>query len=305
MSVLLLTRGLPASGKTTWARAWVAEDPTGRARVNRDDLRANLFGAQKLDYTGEQAVTAAQHAAVRALLTAGRSVVVDDTNLRVKYARAWVDLAAAAGAEWATVDFLDVPVEECVRRAERRFIAGGVNVPDTVIQGMHDRYLTNGPLPAVTTTAMRAPTYEPDESLPPAWLVDIDGTLALMGERSPYDWHRVGEDTIYTAVCTVVQALSESAVNGRGIRVILLSGRDGSCREQTEEWLARHSVPYEELHMRAAGDNRKDSTVKAELFDAHVRGRFNVVGVLDDRDSVVALWRGMGLPCFQVAPGAF
>lgn len=43
MAKLIITRDLPASGKTTWARSWVAEDPIHRTRVNRDDIRA-MFG---------------------------------------------------------------------------------------------------------------------------------------------------------------------------------------------------------------------------------------------------------------------
>jgi hypothetical protein len=57
--------------------------------------------------------------------------------------------------------------------------------------------------------------------------------------------------------------------------------------------------------MRAAGDTRADAVVKRELFDAHIRDRYAVTAVFDDRDSVVAMWRGLGLTVFQVAYGAF
>jgi hypothetical protein len=33
--------------------------------------------------------------------------------------------------------------------------------------------------------------------------------------------------------------------------------------------------------------------------------RRRLVAVFDDRDKVVAMWRSMGVPCFQVAPGDF
>lgn len=144
--------------------------------------------------------------------------------------------------------------------------------------------------------------YVADPTLPPAWLVDIDGTLAHMGDRSPYQWHRVGEDTVSPAVEAAVRAFAAAP---DGFAIVLLSGRDGICRPETEEWLARHDIPYDELYMRAPGDNRKDSIVKAELFDAHTRHRYRVVAVLDDRDQVVRMWRRMGLVCFQVAEGDF
>ena len=57
--------------------------------------------------------------------------------------------------------------------------------------------------------------------------------------------------------------------------------------------------------MRRTKDFRKDAIVKTELFDAHIRGRYEVLFVLDDRNQVVEMWRVMGLPCLQVAAGDF
>ncbi|MFF3178654.1 polynucleotide kinase [Rhodococcus pyridinivorans] len=144
--------------------------------------------------------------------------------------------------------------------------------------------------------------YVEDPTLPAAWLVDIDGTLAHMSDRSPFHWHRVGEDAVSPAVEAAVRAF---AAGPDRAAIVLLSGRDGVCRPETEEWLARHDIPYDELYMRPAGDNRKDSIVKAELFDRHIRHRYRIIAVLDDRDQVVRMWRRMGLVCFQVAEGDF
>ena len=123
---LILTRGLPASGKTTWARQWVACDPLTRARVNRDDLRQSLFDCDGvLSHQMERQVSTAQRAAVRALLASGSSVVVDDTNLRAKFAREWADLAVDAGADLEVMDFVDVPLSVCIERDAARIAAGG------------------------------------------------------------------------------------------------------------------------------------------------------------------------------------
>jgi hypothetical protein len=73
----------------------------------------------------------------------------------------------------------------------------------------------------------------------------------------------------------------------------------------TEQWLAKHEVPYAGLFMRPAGDSRKDSIVKRELFDRHVAATWAVRGVIDDRKQVVEMWRAIGLMCAQVAPGDF
>lgn len=116
MTQLVLTVGLPGSGKSTWAKQWVAEDPARRARVNRDDLRAMLRGQLVWgDRDLEEQVTAAQRATVRALLATGISVVVDDTNLNPARRNALVSIGQAAGAD-VLIHRMDTPVEECIRR---------------------------------------------------------------------------------------------------------------------------------------------------------------------------------------------
>lgn len=137
---------------------------------------------------------------------------------------------------------------------------------------------------------------------PVAWIVDIDGTLALMSGRSPYEWHRVGEDEPHPPVVMAVQAL---AAHPEVDAIIAVSGRDGSCRGQTVRWLDAQEVPYDELYMRERDDFRADEIVKEEIYREHIERRFNVIGVLDDRNKVVKMWRRIGLVCFQVADGDF
>ena len=150
-----------------------------------------------------------------------------------------------------------------------------------------------------------ADLYLPDPSLPAAWVVDMDGTLALgrfdePGRRGPFDWGRVDEDDPNTPVITLVRALAAA-----GHRIVVMSGRSDACRDLTTAWMRRHQVPHDMLLMRVDGDYRADTDAKVELFDRHVRHRFHVLGAIDDRDSVVHLWRRLGLMCAQVAPGDF
>jgi FMN phosphatase YigB (HAD superfamily) len=142
--------------------------------------------------------------------------------------------------------------------------------------------------------------YVPTGTLPKALLCDIDGTLALHHNRGPFEMEKCETDLLNEEVARVL-ALCDRADD----YVVLLSGRQSEFREHTERWLKANGVVYDELWMRAAGDRRPDDVVKAELFDAHLRDRFDVRFVLDDRDRVVALWRRMGLRCWQVAYGNF
>lgn len=139
------------------------------------------------------------------------------------------------------------------------------------------------------------------EHLPKAIIVDIDGTLAKINGRSPFDWDKVDTDDLNVDVADVVNTIADS-----GTKVILMSGRSSSARVKTIGWLAKHGINYDELHMRESPDFRKDYIVKRELFDKYVRDRYNIVGVFDDRDQVVHMWRKqLGLTVLQVDYGNF
>jgi tRNA uridine 5-carbamoylmethylation protein Kti12 len=309
MASLTITRGLPGCGKTTYARDWVAEDPTRRARVNRDDLGAQLHGRRFYDQpdllnSTERAITAAQHAQIRALLDRGLDIICDDTNLVRRTARDLRRLATLASADFAIVDFLDIPLDVVLTRNAQRTDTPAF-VPEQVIRekaakhGGRNAYEV--PLADEPDDAVAALPYVPAADAPSAVMVDIDGTVALMVGRSPYDENRVHEDRANHAVISAVRAM-----HAAGHAVVFCSGRTAACRDATEKWLAEHvAVPYEALHMRAVGDMRRDSVVKLEIFDREIRDRWHVVAVFDDRRQVVEAWRSIGLTVFQVAPGDF
>lgn len=308
MATLYITRGLPGSGKTTRALAWVSEDPARRVRVNRDDTRAMLHGQRLGTREQEDEVSAVTHAAILGRLHAGKDVVVDDTNLPAHTVRTLQQLATQAGAGFEVWDLTHVTLATCIERDRLRGLRGERSVGESAINQMFIRHLAGRPsplpLPDETDPAPAAPPrpYVPDPDLPRAIMVDIDGTAAIRCDRSPYDETRVGEDTPNEAVRAVV-----SAMWNRGYRIIFCSGRTEACREATEQWLAEHILNPDwcELYMRKVGDTRKDSVVKLELFDRHIRNRYNIKFVLDDRDQVVRMWRSIGLTVFQVADGAF
>jgi predicted kinase len=301
VSTLVITRGLPGCGKSTRARAWVAENPGQRARVNRDDLRAQLHDGVWLGGDTEGQVIAARDALISALLRRGVDVVCDETALPQRIARDLAGVGLRCGAQLEVWDMTDVPLDVCLERD-----AGRPNpVGEQVIRDMHGRYLAGKryplPWPGDAEPSARPVGYQPVAAAPPAIMVDIDGTIALMAGRSPYDESRVHQDRPNEAVIAAVRAM-----HAAGHAVIFCSGRTDGCRAATEKWLAEHvAVPYEALYMRSAGDTRKDSIVKVELFDQHIRHRWRVVAVFDDRASVVAAWRAIGLTVFAVAEGNF
>ncbi|MEE1753151.1 phosphatase domain-containing protein [Streptomyces sp. SP18CS02] len=304
MPVVHVMTGLPASGKTTAARRLQAESEGRMRRVNLDDLRTMLdvpSPDRGRSHAHEQTVLAIQDAAVRAAVDGGFDVVVDNTHLTPHIPKR---LKAAVGGEAAFVvhDFTDVPVEECVRRdAERERTVG-----EEIIRILADKHTRarKGGWRLTGEWLNDQPSVEPytaDPALPSAVMCDIDGTLAIRGDRGPFDFSRCDEDLLNVSVRGALCSFRRAD----GDVVVLLSGRGEEHREMTEAWLRRHEVPYDELWMRAAGDGRRDDVVKAELFDRHVRHRYAVRVSLDDRDRVVAVWRRLGLPTWQVNYGNF
>lgn len=297
MTELVLTRGLPGSGKTTWAKEWVEEDLDNRTRVNRDDLRLLLHGKALYLPELEKAVTLASHASVEALLRGGKSVIVDDTNLRIKYVRNFVEIAKKAGAEYRVVDF-ETDVNECIRRDKLR----EKYVGEEIILDMAQKFIHKGKLPKLPDFEQietAGTLYVPKTNKPRAILVDIDGTVALHN-RNPYDYDELMSDSPNWPVIHAVNSMQTN-----DYQIVFMSGRPDSHKDLTVNWLNRYFSNYHGPFMRTAGDDRADYIVKQELFDAHVRNDYNIIGVFDDRAQVVRMWRGIGLTVFHVDFGDF
>jgi hypothetical protein len=138
------------------------------------------------------------------------------------------------------------------------------------------------------------------DELPLAIICDLDGTLAHLNGRSPYDASTCLDDVLNEPIAHIVRTYAAI-----GAKIILCSGREAKYRTPTEAFLRKHGIPYDVLHMRKTRDFRKDAVIKTEIYNAHIREQFDVIFVLDDRDQVVTMWRGLGLTCLQVAPGDF
>ena len=183
--------------------------------------------------------------------------------------------------------------------------SGPAQVGEAVIRDLAARFLdpaTGRPPPLVGPPARVAGLpYRPRPGEPSAVLVDVDGTVALRGDRHPHDTTRYAEDLPNPGVIAAVRALA-----GAGHRIVVCSGRDEAFHAVTAAWWAGHvGVDVEAWLMRPAGDARDDAVVKLALFDARVRAAYDVVAVLDDRARVVRAWREIGLTVLQVADGDF
>ena len=134
-------------------------------------------------------------------------------------------------------------------------------------------------------------------SKPEVFVFDLDGTLANVQDRDPLDASVCSADRTNPAVVAIAKALQQA-----GYGIVCASGRGERYRAPTHQFLihACNLTEYLSLVMRHDGDTRPDALVKAELYRDEIAPRFEVLGVFDDRNTVVAVWRWLGLPCFQV-----
>lgn len=277
---LVVFKGLPASGKSTEAFRLVKEE--GYKRVNKDELRSMIDNG-KWSKSNEERILKIERNIVSDLIDLGYNVVVDSTNFA--HEDKWRQLAEEANVEFE-VKFFDTPVMECIERDAKR---GDKSVGAEVIMRMYNQYLRP-----------KAPAYNKD--LPQAFIFDIDGTLAKMHGRSPYEWGKVQEDFVNEPIANIFDALRTSKEN---YKILVVSGRDSVCHQETVDWLIEHKLEYHDLFMRPVGDSRKDTIIKQEIYENNIKDKYNVVAVFDDRNSVVDMWRSLGLTCCQVDYGFF
>ena len=141
-----------------------------------------------------------------------------------------------------------------------------------------------------------------------AIICDLDGSLCEITHRlrhvtnGGHDWDAffagIPHDDLCEPIAEILHAFNVIDEHA----VLLVSGRPEKCRNDTEAWLSRHRIDYDELRMRPDNDSRPDHVVKMEILDAILRDGYEPFLVIDDRISVVEAWRARGLTCLQCAP---
>lgn len=282
MKKVLILQGLPASGKSSYAREILLKQPGRWVRTNKDLLR-EMAHASYWSKGNEKFIVRLRDQIILMALEDGKHVIVDDTNFgrHIEHIR---ELVKGKAEVKVNDSFLKVPVEECIERDLKRANSVGKDV----IMKMYHQFL-NKPTPA--------PEYNPN--LPDAIIVDMDGTLAILHNRSPYDVSKCDRDLPNVPVLETVYKWQDS------LKIIVVSGRTDDGKELTEKWLKENKVNYVALHMRKVDDFRKDSIIKQEIYEKYIRDKYNIKFILDDRNQVVEMWRSLGLTVFQVAEGDF
>lgn len=138
---------------------------------------------------------------------------------------------------------------------------------------------------------------------------DLDGTLALNEHRrhhveghGPKDWDAFFaacyNDEINRPLASILRMMRRE-----GHRVEIWSGRSYDVLELTRGWLFMNDLSHVPYKGRPKNEYCSDVILKHGWL--HDERRYWPDLIFDDRDSMVAMWRELGIPCYQVAKGDF
>jgi len=134
-------------------------------------------------------------------------------------------------------------------------------------------------------------------------IVDLDGTLADLTDRLPFikeqnppDWdsffYSCDLDKPIQWVIDLISNLRDNSIYD----IVIISGRSDKVKEKTMKWLVNNHIRFDELVMRKDGDHRPDTVVKLEMIQPF---KERVAFIIDDRQSVVDMWRKEGFNVLQ------
>lgn len=306
MKKMIILQGPPACGKSTKAQELLKQYGADKAViVCRDSIR-EACGEYWVP-SRENYISDIEKGAVIAALEHDMIPIIDATNLNPKTIEKWKKIAADYNAETEWIEVVE-SYQEALKRdsnPDRKRPVG-----KKVLRNFYTKYY-----PYLIASMSDDRKMLEWDGKPKAIIVDIDGTLALRTNRSPFDYEKACGDNAEFRMCDIIKGLIESE---RMYEVFFVTGREdiGECRRITEEWLEDHVyskrghsgfLPKENwtLLMRAKDDHRSDEIVKREIYENKIAPWFDVVAVFDDRDRVVKMWRELGLLCLQPYYGDF
>lgn len=138
MAKIVLCRGIQGSGKTTWAKQWVLEDPEHRVRFNNDDIR-NILGKYWVP-SREHLVSDIKKDFMVSAMEFGYDIVVDNMNFNPKEIEYYENLvdSTLGYMNCYSLEYKDffIPLEVCIERDSKRENPIG----EEVIRKTYERY---------------------------------------------------------------------------------------------------------------------------------------------------------------------
>ena len=299
---LILTRGIPGSGKSTWAKAWVAEDPEHRIRLNWDDMR-NMLGpywVPSRENINKTMLWCAINAA--AYCDKPYEIVIDNMNLNPKGWKEfeeWIETYnhsahSVNNKVQYVLEFKDffISVDECIRRdAMRNNPIGEKTIKD--IWRRYKHFIQTHEVEKLVNNLIKD-----DDTKPYCVVVDMDSTMCFNTQKRA--WYGDGSteamlnDTPNMGVVRLIEH--------QNYPVIVCTGRNKAQKEVTEKWLNKYNIFPKEFYMREDGDYRNGVEVKEELINK-ILEKYNIITIFEDCEPIVQRFREMGLTVLQPNKG--
>ena len=295
---ILVLQGVPASGKSTFARSLVLKDKS-YVIVSRDairEARGEYWIPEHEDYISD-----IEEFEIRSAIKHNLNPIIDATNLNPKTIVKWKNLAEELNVN---IEFkmFEIDFATALERDSKRERSVGKKVLERFFRD----YFPNQLKAYYTDDRLKEPFYPYNDEKEDCIIVDLDGTVCLHNGRSPYDLTRISEDI---PNYPLVRFLQELICNKH---IIFLSGREGTdqCRQDTINWLTENICSSDfgykwELLMRDKNNFEPDEIIKERIFHKEIEPKYSVLAIFDDRDKVVKMWRSLGLLCNQVYWGNF
>lgn len=289
MTKLIVLQGCPCSGKTTWRKKYVEQNPETIVAC-LDDLRIHIGGG-KYSFDNEDRVREHENYIVDLGLKIGHEVIVDATNLNPKVIDKWKLMAEKHNCEIEFKMFY-IPFTEAIKRSKKRKEEGGLYISKNVMTNFYKKYFPNE-LKEEFTDKRVIKEYE--SGLPSCVICDLDATLALHQGRGPYEWDKIPTDKIDERLKLTLSKLLRS-----GSEIIFVTGRSFEARTATEEWLNKHFGIKYTLYTRDKNEYTSGEIYKERIYHEHIENKYNVTCVFEDSDRCVKMWRRLGLLTCQV-----
>lgn len=292
MNKIIVLQGCPCSGKTTWAKEYLANDENLTVYVNRDSIRMELNNG-KYSMDKEDAVTVVEERSVKTAILSGQDAIIDATNLNPKTIKKWENLAKELGCDIEFKMFY-ITYEEAMKRSKKRRDEGGLFINKKVMLNFYQKYFPERLKDELTDKRV---IREPELNLPSVVICDLDATLALHQGREPFEWDLLKTDKIDPRLRLLLNHFM-------GLyKVVFITGRPESARLATTEWL---QDPQNKLHdnwvlyMRKNNDFSHGDDYKEKVYREKIEGKYNVLCVFEDSNKCVTRWRELGLLTCQV-----
>lgn len=255
---IIVLQGPPASSKSTWARE-TAKAGTPYVIVNRDSIRrarGEYWIPNQEDYISDM-----EEYAVRSAINRNLTPIIDATNLNTNTISKWENLAKELNCELEYKKFY-VPFKEALERdSKREFPVGKKVLIKFYTKYFHNEYVQEVGYDNRPIRENNGKSF--------CVVCDLDGTIALHNGRLPFDWDKLGEDKFDQRILDVIYKFYQS-----GTKLIFLTGRPESVRNETDDWINSRVWSNYDLIMRPVGDNRSGEIVKKELWEKYIEPHY-------------------------------